>query len=109
MYWRKHSKEMTEAKTVERARNNLQYVERWGRWWAAFHWTIAIAYVVLFTWVCNLVLGWGNNLAQNRADLGLGFIFGTFAGAGLYKVAHGVIEGTLSRLPDERDRLLVRY
>ena len=53
----KHSKELTDAKIIERARINLRHVERWGRWWAVFHWTIAIAYVVLFVWVCNLVLG----------------------------------------------------
>ena len=109
MSWRNQSKEMTEAEIVERARKNLQHVARWGRWWAGFHWSIAIAYAVMFAWVCNLALGWGANLAQNRADLWLGFFFGVFGGALLYGVGYGVVEGTLSGLPDQRNRLLVHY
>jgi hypothetical protein len=57
MLGQKRTKEKIEAKIIERARNNLRHIDRWGRWWAAFHWLIAIGYAAIFIAVGNLAAG----------------------------------------------------
>ena len=109
MSWWKTTKRMSDEEIVERARKNLEHVERWGQWWVAMHWTGAIVWLATFAAFGFLVQGWANNMAQNPADLWLGAIFGLLAGASAYHVSHGVIQAMLSRLPDERDRLLLKY
>ncbi len=109
MLWRKHSNKTNDEQIVERSRNNLRQVKRWGHWWKAFHWTMAIVYVAIIVVLCKVLMAWGNNLAQNQAELWFGFVLGLFGGANLHRMAQGVFEGTLNKMADERDRLLVMY
>ncbi|HEY1784671.1 MAG TPA: hypothetical protein VGG30_03950 [Pirellulales bacterium] len=109
MFWRKCPPDVLEAKIIERARKNLRYIERLGRWWIMLFVIATTLVVAVAIVIGNLVAAVAKNPPANRLELWLGLLLGVFLGGALYRLIGGVIEFLRTLLPDERDRLLVQY
>jgi hypothetical protein len=111
MFGRKRAEEDTEAKIIERARDRLRHVERWGRWYLAFCWAGGIVFVgILYFagYIITQILQKPGFVAR-RGELVIGLVFGALFSAGLFQIAHGVLRVWERALPDHRDQLLVQY
>jgi hypothetical protein len=104
MFW----KVTSDAEVIARARKNLQQTERWGRWAAAFHLGLAIVMGLAIAGIAQLLFNLAVG-AQNRIEFVLGLTMGVFLGSALYQLMNAVVSARLAKMPDGRDRLLVRY
>jgi hypothetical protein len=109
MFWQKYSPEVLEAKTVARCRKNLRFAERLGRWGIAFFLGSVALVAALAIALGKLVVGFANNPQGNVTEFWFGLVLGMFMGGALHRVIGHVIHLLGTTVPDDRDRLLVRY